>query len=112
MEFESSAQLTLEEEEADDQEDFYRSSQDAKSESSGEYITNERNQLGLGMYEKTDESGSKAAEEEEEIGIARRSKRLRKQVEKDSSGKKNKYDGYNTQSYENENPLDESDNSS
>jgi hypothetical protein len=65
------------------------------------------------MYEKTDESVSHSpkVEEEEEVEIWRRSKRLRKQVEKDSSRKKNKYDGYNTQFYDCENPL-ESDNSS
>jgi hypothetical protein len=84
---------------SEDEGNAYRSSQgDAQSHSSGEFLTNERNQLGLGMYEKTDESGSRSpkAEEEEDVEIGRRSKRLRKQVEKDSSRKKNKYDGYNT----------------
>lgn len=110
MEYESSAQIVSEDG------GFYRSSQgDAQSNSSGgEFITNERNQLGLGMYEETHESENPKVEEEEESEVGRggrRSKRLRKQTEKDSSRTKNKYDGYNTQFYENENPLD-SDNSS
>ena len=62
------------------------------------------------MYEES-ASRSPKVEEEEEPEIGRRSKRLKKQVEKDSSRKKNKYDGYNTQFYDCENPL-ESENSS
>lgn len=62
--------------------EIFPSSEKHSDSSGGEYLTNERNQLGFGIYEKTDESGTKEApqsEEEEEIGISRRSKRLKKQ---------------------------------